>query len=1048
MIEGSPEFEALEGASAQKVGRARVMTDAHGRELWRFAPEDGEVARRLKHLGELGLGDWMAAGRDQDGYWLSRAAEGLNLRQHVKAREQGRLDFEQTLTLALRLAELLVEVEAQSLFPGPLVPAAITVRDQGLVLRAEALVRRLAGELDTSKTRTPDKSAGPRWLPPEQAEGAAWDNRANRYVFGLIVYWMLAGSHAFGGRGLRFALDEQARRGAAPLPDDVAKSLPPGFQSWLLRLLDPDPAERPRSAADIADRLRGWRGDDETRALRTAPAERTLHSAQHDSRPAAADGSPPTRSETAPKPARSPLPPRPERRRLSSWLQVLAPVAVGLAIAAVVLRWFEPAPPREVLVEPRPPLDSAHTTASDCASCHTQQTADWQRSVMAHSVKSPLFQSLEILIEEQVGRDFDCPNGAGVLRKASSQTACRERDSGLPITGAGGEHWCVNCHSPGENLSEVMPAWDGARGDPSSRRPLRDLLPASTMEGISCAFCHQVKGPVRAGNAARGQYEGNPFWTSFVDGRRFSMRPEDARGLSGIANSGYFLDPSMFLAQQAQQLTGGAPAEVFVPTGAHKRPSAETKSYLKSSQFCGACHDVRLFGSDVLGVEKGEHFKRLRNAYSEWVAWAELESRAGREAASCQDCHMSLFPGRCVPKAAAGASSASEELGELEKLLGTGSDTVALDRACPEGTRFEPVAPGTYPKGVVADSSGSSSQRVSTHYFSGVDVPLGRDFPEELIDEAAIDANGVPIGARQRRDLLLGRTFRFAIENASRRGQRLELPVVVENVGAGHRVPAGFSQEREFWVHLKVSDARGQILYEVGRVDRDDEDLRDKIFLRINTRDDLLDGRGRPLGVFGAEVADGPDVGRWSPPPERGGASTFRGRGLVNFQNGFLRCVVCIGRIDERGECQPLPGQEGARGLRYTDGDYDIDTGECRSNLSGENALFETYFPVGSLDASRGVLRGPDAIIDRRSVPPNKPLTYIYELATQGRPGPFKVEARLLFRAFPPFLLRAFIDYERRKASLGLRPSGPLITNQALERLEIVELNRVTLEVP
>jgi hypothetical protein len=185
-------------------------------------------------------------------------------------------------------------------------------------------------------------------------------------------------------------------------------------------------------------------------------------------------------------------------------------------------------------------------------------------------------------------------------------------------------------------------------------------------------------------------------------------------------------------------------------------------------------------------------------------------------------------------------------------------------------------------------------------------------------------------------------------------------------------------------------------------------------------------------------VADGPDLPRWDPSPSLGG-TRFRGRGLINFQNGFLRCVRCIGTIDSSGRCQPAPGQERHRAARYADADYDQDTGECRSNLRGLDALFETYFPVGALDARRGLLKGPDSIIDTRSAPPGRPLRYVYDLEAAGT-APFTVEARLMFRAFPPFLLRAFIDYEARQHRRGLRPSGPLVDRAALEQLELVEI--------
>src|SRR5207253_6602226 len=110
-------------------------------------------------------------------------------------------------------------------------------------------------------------------------------------------------------------------------------------------------------------------------------------------------------------------------------------------------------------------------------------------------------------------------------------------------------------------------------------------------------------------------------------------------------------------------------------------------------------------------------------------------------------------------------------------------------------------------------------------------------------------------------------------------------------------------------------------------------------------------------------------------------------------------------------------GQGRTRADRFDDGIYDIDTGECRSNLVGQNAFFETYFPVGALDADRGVAKAPDAIIDTRSSPPGVTLRYTYELDASAFTPPFKVEARLRFRPFPPFLLRSFAEYEARKAT-------------------------------
>jgi len=266
-------------------------------------------------------------------------------------------------------------------------------------------------------------------------------------------------------------------------------------------------------------------------------------------------------------------------------------------------------------------------------------------------------------------------------------------------------------------------------------------------------------------------------------------------------------------------------------------------------------------------------------------------------------------------------------------------------------------------------------------------------------------------------------------------------------VNAGHRVPAGFSQERETWVEMTVKDGRGDVVYEVGKITSDDADLQDKIFTRISTRDDNKDFKGRPQGVFGADVIDGRDVPKWDSNPAFG-RTTCRGKGRVNLQNGFLRCVRCIGFIDASGKCQAGPGQGRTRADRFDDGAYDLDTGECRSHLTGNNAFFETYFPVGSLDADRGTLKAPDAILDQRSAAPGVVVRYTYDLETGGRAGPFTVTAKLRFRPFPPFLLRAFADYEARKASQGLRPSGAQVTPAMFARNHPIDLSEVTATIP
>jgi len=1035
-------------------------------ELWRANEEDRDFCLRMLRFGRRHLGGFVAAGHDDEGLWLVRRGSAKSLANVW--RDRGRWAWRDALDIVLPIARSQAVAEAASVFTGALTPSSIAVLgDEGAWeawLPADDFVAVLFGE--RRKSAAPRGDTSPKallWLPPEKLESAVGDSESNRYALGVILYQLLAGEHPFGGAGLRHALKEAARLEPAPFVASVARELPAGLQSLCLKILAPAPTDRPVRSAEVIEQIEDFINpeDPETHAggeeqaqrsaaLRTKrprPKSRPPASRAPDARASASRASDARASASRAPDARASAsrPPGKARRRVLidlTWLldavaqrPLLRWVPVGVALVALAGivativdnasfdgAWFDTSSHSD---RERPrlgavvPLVQNRTTVADCAQCHPRQAAEWSHSVMGHSVKSPLFNALEMLIEEQVGRDRDCPGGAGILRRAEPGTECRDPQTGLRITGAGGEHWCVNCHAPGENLRAAMPAWQGGRsGDPRTRRPIKDQIEPATLEGISCAFCHQVHGPV--GRRGAGGYEGNPDWFSFKSGQVFASRPEDRSGLFGIANSGYALDPAELLLAQAD------PSRVALAAGgraaAHARPTAEAKAYLSSSEFCGSCHDVRLFGTDVLGAAAGEHFKRLRNAYTEWRAYAAQQTAAGQRVASCQDCHMSSFPGVCV------ASADARD-----------------DGVCPDGTRFEPHEPGRRVVGLVASTSAEQTA-VTKHYFGAVDLPLAEDIRDDELDQDGLDLHGVPLSAKRRRNMLLKRSLSLTIDGAARVGGALHIPIVIENIGAGHRVPAGFSQEREIWVHLAVQDGDGRVLYEVGRVDRNEQDLPDKTFLRVTTDPDRLDGAGRPVGLFGADVADGPDVPRWSPEPMHGG-SEFRGRGLINFQNGFLRCVSCIGVIDDDGECQPLPGQEQHRAARFADGDYDIDTGECGSNLSGRRALIETYFPVGALDADRGLVKGPDAIIDTRSLPPGAPVRYIYELATRGRPGPFKVRARLMFRSFPPFLVRAFADYEQQQAARGRRPTGALVTRAMLRRLERVEVARAGIDV-
>ena len=459
------------GAPLPPFGRAMRFTTEAGAELFRLEIADESVARRLLALGESSVGGFVEGGTDEQGVWIVRAAYNETLADRLKSKK-GPWTWREALALALALAEALAACEKASLFPGPLSLDTVQLAADGRVaLMASRLIAAMLGAKEGA-TRADTEANAPMWTPPEQARGSSWDSAANRYVHGLILYRLLSGEHPFAGAGLRHAL-EAAQREAPPFVESVAHELPTGLQSFALRLIHPNAAERPdRASAIVMDLGRFLRGESPARA----PAGRTRPSK---TRPSPDDVAPPT----AVRLAKEDVPAKPtssaSRRKFFQtypWVGVALPVGLGALVAAFAFSSIEKPPPPL----PRPEIPSAtllsatSTTAETCATCHARQAAEWRRSVMAHSVKSPLFNALESLIEEQVGRDEDCPHGAGILRKVDGATACRNRQTFFPITGSGGEHWCVNCHSPAEKIDHPLPPWDGRPGgDAATRRPVR-----------------------------------------------------------------------------------------------------------------------------------------------------------------------------------------------------------------------------------------------------------------------------------------------------------------------------------------------------------------------------------------------------------------------------------------------------------------------------------------------------------------------------------------------------------------------------------------------
>ena len=106
------------------------------------------------------------------------------------------------------------------------------------------------------------------YLAPEQAQGQAADERTDVYALGLVFYELLAGGRPFATRAGGLAdLLARLKAGAPPL-QSVVPDVPPDTARIVSRCLEPDPAARYPSAAELLADLNAL--DPEGRQLRQA----------------------------------------------------------------------------------------------------------------------------------------------------------------------------------------------------------------------------------------------------------------------------------------------------------------------------------------------------------------------------------------------------------------------------------------------------------------------------------------------------------------------------------------------------------------------------------------------------------------------------------------------------------------------------------------------------------------------------------------------------------------------------------------------------------
>ncbi|MFL6291125.1 MAG: protein kinase domain-containing protein, partial [Thermoanaerobaculia bacterium] len=284
----------------RKVAIKRIRRDAtlpDQRERFR---REARLAARLSHSAIVQVHDLVTEG-DVDNL-VMEYVEGTNLR--VLSR-QGSLPVPQVLGFGIQIAQGLREAHRHGIVHRDLKTENVLVTPEGQAKIADfGVAKRLADSWnEESLTRTDAIVGTYRTMSPEQARGGPVDHRSDLFAFGVLLYELLAGQSPFQGENPLATLDRIVHHRQTPVRE-VNPAVPEELSRIVDRLLEKEPALRPRSAGEVVKDLQEIAGDRQ---------EETGTATWIDSPPAA---------------------PSPVRRSPRSWIPVAGLLAAALALAA------------------------------------------------------------------------------------------------------------------------------------------------------------------------------------------------------------------------------------------------------------------------------------------------------------------------------------------------------------------------------------------------------------------------------------------------------------------------------------------------------------------------------------------------------------------------------------------------------------------------------------------------------------------------------------------------------------------------------------------
>jgi serine/threonine-protein kinase len=242
---------------AVKVLHQRFVEDEAAQERFR---REARAAGRLRHTNAVTVTDF---GRTTDGcvYIVMELLEGRNLRELLAF--ESPLESGRAVTLMLQVAAAVEAAHESGVIHRDLKPANIFIvqpkNAPPLVKVLDFGIAKLAADSGNDSeqhalTLTGVMIGTPRYMSPEQCDGAHLTPAADVYSLGIILYEMLTGATPFTGASpLAVALQHSSK--PPRRPTELVANIPPELERVVLHALEKNPLNRPPDAAAFRNEL-------------------------------------------------------------------------------------------------------------------------------------------------------------------------------------------------------------------------------------------------------------------------------------------------------------------------------------------------------------------------------------------------------------------------------------------------------------------------------------------------------------------------------------------------------------------------------------------------------------------------------------------------------------------------------------------------------------------------------------------------------------------------------------------------------------------------